>query len=43
LKLFDLSSSGPPGACITPSNVINSWTIIFLISLWYQIIDEVIR
>src|SRR2546421_12974637 len=30
LKSLDLSSSGPPGACMTPSRVMNSWTIIFL-------------
>jgi hypothetical protein len=27
-----VSSSGPPGACMTPSKVMNSWMIILLIS-----------
>jgi hypothetical protein len=33
LKPPEVSSSGPPGACITPSNVIIDKTIIFLIVL----------
>src|SRR3989344_3858451 len=31
LKPLEVSSSGPPGACITPSRVKNSRTISFLI------------
>src|SRR5258708_27320914 len=31
LKPSDVSSSGPSGACMTPSNVMNDRTIIFLI------------
>ncbi len=32
----ETSSSGPPGACITPSREINSRTIIFLTQLLHQ-------
>src|SRR5690348_7124041 len=34
-KAFEVSSSGPPGACITPSRVIMVLTIIFLIVLCF--------
>jgi hypothetical protein len=34
LKPPEVSSSGPPGACITPSNEIIDKTIIFLIIIW---------
>src|SRR3990172_13036887 len=37
LKPPNVSSSGPPGACTTPSNVINDKTIIFLM-LFYSLI-----
>jgi hypothetical protein len=37
----DVSSFGPPGACITPSNVIIDKTVIFLIALQYLISSNI--
>jgi hypothetical protein len=43
MKPSDLSSSGPPGACITPSSVRNVLLMSFLLQVLSKIVVDRIR